>query len=89
MKSWTVVGYQYQADTYCPDCIPIRTAPIAGLTRQDYESVEAYLDRVAGAEGLDRHNELGFDSWVFPKVMFSDQVEGNLCGTCHLPLSNH
>lgn len=88
-KSWTIVGYTYQADNYCPECTAFQMAAGGAPQRRDYEDVESYLDRAAGWLKVDRHNEYGFDSDVFPKVVFADQANGELCGTCHLPIATY
>lgn len=68
--AYSPVGYIYDADQYCLDCIPRVIAP-------NYETVyiqddgcnccECVLDRIADDRGINRYDESSYDSSVFPK----------------------
>lgn len=78
MNSYDIIGYIYQADIHCPDCI---AQTFGGSILDDSEWV---LDREASSRGIDRYDEGSFDSDDFPKVVLAcmtDQSE--YCGTCH------
>lgn len=84
MKAWDIVGYTYQADTFCPkDVIEVliergEASPAA----RDMRTEDA-LDQIAGANGIDRQDERTFDSGDFPKVIFESDVEGDeRCAEC-------
>lgn len=77
-KSFDIVGYDYQADTYCDHCICIA---LGSDIRKGTLSTEAYLDLVAIARAVDRMNEHSFDSGEFPKVIFADNGEFE-CASC-------
>lgn len=87
MKSWTIVGYTYQADHYCPDCIldqvkaryrawyPHHHTAAWGHSTEDTLDVVANRLRDLGVlPSIDRTDERSFDSGDFPKVIFADQV---------------
>ncbi|WP_431881852.1 hypothetical protein [Micromonospora chalcea] len=82
-----VVGYTFNADTYCADDIAKMfrcEVPAVGVNA----SAETVLDAVAGKRGIDRRDERTFDSGDFPKVIFASMVESDddRCGACHAPL---
>lgn len=78
-KAWDIVGYTYQSEVWCPDCI----ADIWARHMPDL-TTESILDVVAEKLGIDRMDEHSFDSGDFPKVIFSSQVEGyEYCCNCH------
>lgn len=70
-----IVGYHYKADLYCPDCILDLCSE--GEEYYPLDTVESNLDRYAKRLGIDREDERSFDSDVFPKVIFRDQLEGS------------
>lgn len=79
VMAWTIVGYAYKADTYCPEHILMQLG--VGIT--SVRGTEATLDLVADARGIDRLNEHSYDSDEFPKVIFaSDMDERGECATC-------
>lgn len=97
MKPRTVVGYTYQADTYCPSCTASRVTANPGdaahgvrppLHRRTSEQAEAVIASAARIKGIDRTDETSYDSGDFPKVIVADQVEASercgLCGTALL-----
>jgi hypothetical protein len=84
-----VVGYTYMADIWCPDCIVEEVCkqnnihPIPFYNRLD---IEAILDDLAKMmpDKFDRYDEHTFDSDEFPKVVFSNSMEGfEYCCCCH------
>jgi len=90
MKAWTVVGYTFNADTYCPDCI-VGVLPTGEgeafdgwtLASGVSMSTEDNLSEIAYAFQIDRMDESSFDSGEFPKVIFaSDASESDTCGQC-------
>lgn len=80
MASYDIVGYTYNADIYCPDCIAEMFSPPGGYRRLC--SYETILDRAAAAMGVNREDERSFDSDHFPKVVFEDMAEDDRCGNC-------
>ena len=82
-----IVGYTYQADTYCPDCM----VDMFGIFGPD-TTVEQTLDRIACTRGIDREDERTFDSGDFPKVILSTMLDTcpdcgpDRCGACHAEL---
>ena len=89
-KARDIVGYTFQADTYCSGCI-IDQLPTGhgqpydgwALAPGVFMPVEANLDEIAYAFGIDRNDETTFDSGDFPKVIFSSMVEDTEhCGSC-------
>lgn len=89
-----IVGYVYQADTFCPDHIVEQVdgqAPVTG------EQVEAKLDYLAMMLGVNRQDEHSFGTRDFPKVITRQQAEhdqgwdeegkGSTCGVCGLVLT--
>jgi hypothetical protein len=77
----TIIGYTFNADCYCPDCI----IGAYNGNSDDYDA-EAMLTILASARGIERGDEYSFDSGDFPKVIFSHQFEGEICGKCSRPL---
>lgn len=95
MKAWTIVGYTFRTDNYCPrhviDALPTgpgeafdgwALAPGVHMTTEDN------LSELAAAFGIDRTDEYSYDSGDFPKVIFASQVESDddTCVTCGEPL---
>ena len=79
LKAWTIVGYTYNAETYCENGIILAM----GEYQRSDESAEHALDRIAMRRGIDRMDERSFDSDDFPKVIFASQVESpEICGSC-------
>ncbi len=80
-----VVGYTYQADNYCDECMRKRALPMLatnGIATMygDAGQTEDILDEWAMSTGLDRADETSFDSGDFPKVI-RDESAHDLCGT--------
>jgi hypothetical protein len=95
---YDIVGYQFQADTYCPGCIvgQLPTGPdeaydgwtlATGVTM----TPEDNLTELAAAFNIDREDESTFDPGDFPKVVFRDSAEdypyghdgdAETCGAC-------
>jgi hypothetical protein len=64
-----IVGYTYQADVWCPDCIVNELGP---------------LDEAAEKRGIDAMDEHSYDSGDFPKVIFSAMIEDDeYCCQCN------
>jgi len=78
-----VTAYTYKADIYCVDCIieAMLMEREATPAARDMP-VESALDQIAEANAIDRYDESTFDSYEFPKVVFSDQLHGEHCGGC-------
>lgn len=89
IKAYDIVGYAFQADTYCVDCTrdlaQAQTFAAGSATSWgDCGSAEDILAEWAGLLGIDRHDETSYDSDEFPKVVFASMVEGNeRCGGCY------
>lgn len=93
-KAWAVIGYTFQSDMWCVDCI-IGALPTGEGERFDgwalapgvKMTAEGNLDEIAAAFGIDRHDEWSYDSDEFPKVIYADGVaEHMICGGCGNPL---
>jgi len=83
MNLWDIVGYVYNADIYCEDCIA------AMFEREDedapsiFDGAETILDDEARRRGIDRDDESSYDSNDFPKAILASEVEGDeYCGKC-------
>ncbi len=95
-KAWDIEAYIYRADIYCPACtlkrLEVMTNRIVNLQGFFFgtlygETTEDTLTRIAKAYRIDREDERTFDSGVFPKVVFADQLEGTEnCGQCGVEL---
>lgn len=93
-KAWDIVGYAFQADTYCPDCIIGQLPTGEGQAFDGWAlaagvnmTTEDNLSELAAAFQIDRMDERSYDSGDFPKVIFASSVEGEeTCGNCHEPL---
>jgi hypothetical protein len=94
MHSTDIVGYIFNADTYCPSCIiaQLPTQPGGAFNGwalaagADAMSTEANLAEIATAFGIDHGDESSYDSGDFPKVIFADQADDDICGNCGEPL---
>ena len=80
-------AYTFKADIYCPGCIALVMAATPdfegwGLALGVSMTVEKNLDEIAAHHGFDRSDETTFDSDEFPKVVFTDQLNGDACGQC-------
>lgn len=94
-----VVGYDFKASRFCPDCI-IDVLPTGDGEAFDGwalaagaapMSTEDNLGEIADAFGINRMDERSFDSSEFPKVIFrsslSDEVD-EFCEKCGAPLED-
>jgi hypothetical protein len=73
-----IVGYTFQAEQYTPAGLIERMVTIGELSPAARDMrPEEVLDQHAGACAIDRDDEHSFDSWDFPKVVFSTMTEGN------------
>ena len=89
-KAWDVAGYTYRAANYCPSCIVAQLPTGPGEAFDGWAlapgvqmSTEENLTEIAFAFGIDRMDGRTFDSWDFPKVLFSFQVEdAEYCDSC-------
>lgn len=82
--AFRIVGYVYEADTYCPTCL-IETLIARGEASPAARDMAAedVLDQVAGANGIaDRFDETTFDSSEHPKVIFASESGGCSCARC-------
>ena len=86
-----IIGYTFQADNHCPDCLVDRLIRYGILAPAAVDMrVEDTLDQAwetfgvfATADGATREDESSFDSGTFPKVILAVQAEGDeRCGDC-------
>ncbi len=77
-----IVAYCYKADLICPTCIAAAVDPGHDQSPDASLSTEAALDKLAEAKEIDRADEYTFDSDDFPKVVFRDQINDDVCGSC-------
>ena len=80
-----IAGYVYRAEMLCPSCTVKKLRDgIAGYGPFEWDraDVEAVLDSVATANGIDRYDESTYDSDEFPKVVFGFQTDGDTCDGC-------
>lgn len=93
-QPYDVVGYTFQAATFCPRCIvpivegSIDYPPVASVSGL---SAEGGLGLLAKALHLNRMDESSYDSGDFPKVIFRDQLDDtemalNTCDVCEVIL---
>lgn len=81
MKAWTLVGYVYRADLWCPACMRIRALADAGQLGFyvsdgiDTATTEDVLSDLAALRSIDREDEKSFDSDDFPKVLLADSTD--------------
>lgn len=77
MKAWDIVGYTYNTETWCPDCMGRVFDP------NGVDITETILDEMAKRIGINRQDEYSFDSSEFPKVIFASSVESDeYCDNC-------
>lgn len=84
-SSYTIVGYVYKADTYCPKCIVeevLKYNTHIYSTRLDYLTTEHDLTTIAELLNIDRYDEHTYDSDDFPKVEFADSAAENESTCC-------
>lgn len=70
--AYSSVGYIYNADQYCLDCIPLVIVPdreTVYAQKDGCNCTECVLDRIADDRNIDRYDEGSFDSSVFPKAI--------------------
>lgn len=74
--STDIVGYSFQADIYCPECIldEVEYMYSPGLSDVSGASMEKILDALAELHKIDRHNESSFDSGEFPKIILREHL---------------
>jgi hypothetical protein len=77
MRCDTIVGYTFNADVCCPDCIARMFGGLNAL-----QGAEQILDHAARWRNIDRADESSFDSGDFPKVVFADALDAYCCGQC-------
>lgn len=78
----TIVGYLYEEEAYCPECIYELLVPY-DLLDIPRRSTEALLDDLAVRRGLDRHDEHTFGSHDFPKpIRIADVIGREYCVRC-------
>jgi hypothetical protein len=92
MHSYTVVGYAYRADVYDPEhaiqtlARDLANGDNAGAMSaypDDYRDTPEDWRELADVAGIaDPEDERSFDSDRFPKVIFADQVEDDVCAVC-------
>ncbi len=71
-----IVGYVWQADTWCTDCInPLGEVVTDGgiIDSERFLDLVAGLINTLGTVPFDRYDESTYDSGDFPKVIFSDE----------------
>lgn len=90
-KSSDIVGYEFRVERYCPEHIVAAVTATPefdgwALAEGVDMPVEANLNEIAAAFGIDRMDERTFDSDEFPKVVFRDQADNYTCATCGEPL---
>lgn len=73
-KSWEIAAYIYRADIWHGECLP--------MCRNTGDHPEAVLDDLARKLKINRLNEREFDSEEFPKPVFADEADGQVCGHC-------
>ncbi len=67
--STDLVGYTYQADEYCPDCIPgvVRKRDMVRLDAGVHPTTEGTLDIYAHILEVDRQDERSLRLWRLPE----------------------
>lgn len=78
MHATDIVGYDFNAEHWCPDCLLNAFGNVLDRSAEDV------LDREARALNINRHDERSFDQSEFPKVIFASQVDSDeRCCKCH------
>lgn len=84
MNAGSIVGYTFNADTYCEHCIAVMFEREESNAPNIFDGAERILDDEAHRRGIDRHSEETFDSGDFPKVLLASMAnDGDICGNCH------
>lgn len=94
MSSGDIAGYDYNADTYCRECI-VKVLPTGPDGAYDgwadatgLMGAEEFLQGIADAFGINREDERSFDSGDFPKVILEVMIEEpETCGNCGAEIS--
>jgi hypothetical protein len=81
VKSWSIVGFTFEADTVCRECM-LKHAKLMLGEIGDIDLTEA-MTRWAAMVGVDPSKEGSYDSGVFPKVIFASDSDDESCGNCH------
>lgn len=73
-EAYSPVGYAYNADQYCLDCIPYVVSPGRDNKRNGYvvqgcNCTECRLSRMAADWKINRMDESSYDSGEFPKAI--------------------
>ena len=84
----TIVGYVFNAETFCAEHVALEVHRRLVKPRGIYDNeinkldTELYLDAIANKLGINRMEESSFDSDDFPKIIFhSDEWDGD-CEWC-------
>jgi hypothetical protein len=89
---YSPIGYSYNADNYCLDCIATVVSPHGGVRPAHCNCAECRLDRIARKRGIDRYDEYSFDSSDFPKsIPYHNDIHAECdeltcnarCAKCH------
>lgn len=74
-----IVGYTYNADVYCVDCMFEMRVDVCRTT-------ECHGHKIVGLTSQNEFkctDESSYDSSIYPKVIFASSVEGpDRCGKC-------
>jgi hypothetical protein len=83
-KADDIVGYIYQSEVLCRDCIYPTAVALFWKAGGRVESLhtETVLDNAALYSHIDRLDETSFDSDEFPKVVFRDSTQIERCDRC-------
>ena len=77
--STDIVGYVFYADLFTPlgvvEAVKEMYPELPHYPAQLIVDVEDWLTAMSNSLGIDRFDESSYDSDVFPKVVFRDQIE--------------
>lgn len=79
----SVIGYNFKADIFCGEHV-IEQMIKAGIAAPGARGmdVEDALNQISANEGIERDDEVTFDSWDFPKVVTTQHEGIHQCGQC-------
>lgn len=85
MKSYTIVGYQFNCEHFCPGCMlnAISGNSTAAIEFEfNIDAIDGWLRNNAIEKGIDYDNEYSYDSSEYPKVIFADNAGDDICANC-------
>lgn len=83
MKSYDIVGWTFDADTYHPECMPeYWRGSLKGGDPNDHIKARVWRHGIDELK-LETSDPRWEDSGTLPQVIFVDQCTEETCGKCH------